>query len=77
VPSSNTTMETAIPAILRARETVEPERFTFHFARMRMSASECTAFQILERLDLRAVAPNAGTLLSERYGAGAKRGRAA
>lgn len=36
VPSSNTTMETEIPAMLRARESVEPERFTFHSARMRM-----------------------------------------
>jgi maleate isomerase len=36
VPSSNTTMETEIPAILRAREMVEPERFTFHSSRMRM-----------------------------------------
>lgn len=36
VPSSNTTMETEIPAILRARETVLPERFTFHSSRMRM-----------------------------------------
>lgn len=36
VPSSNTTMETEIPAILRARESVEPERFTCHSSRMRM-----------------------------------------
>ena len=36
VPSSNITMETEIPAMLRARETVEPERFTFHSSRMRM-----------------------------------------
>ena len=37
VPSSNTTMETEIPAILRAREAVIPdERFTFHASRMRM-----------------------------------------
>lgn len=36
VPSSNTTMETEIPAILRARESCEPERFTFHSSRMRM-----------------------------------------
>ena len=36
VPSSNTTMETEIPAVLRARESVEPERFTFHSSRMRM-----------------------------------------
>ncbi|HEY6360526.1 MAG TPA: hypothetical protein VIX63_05450 [Vicinamibacterales bacterium] len=36
VPSSNTTMETEIPALLRARETMSPERFTFHSSRMRM-----------------------------------------
>lgn len=36
VPSSNTTMETEIPAMFRARETVAPERFTFHSSRMRM-----------------------------------------
>ena len=36
VPSSNTTMETEIPAILRQRETVHAERFTFHSSRMRM-----------------------------------------
>ncbi|WP_436771578.1 maleate cis-trans isomerase family protein [Yinghuangia sp. YIM S09857] len=37
VPSSNVTMETEIPAILRARERVAPERFTFHSSRMRMT----------------------------------------
>jgi maleate isomerase len=36
VPSSNTTMETEIPAMLRARESHYPERFTFHSSRMRM-----------------------------------------
>jgi maleate isomerase len=36
VPSSNTTMETEIPAMLRAREAVAPECFTFHSSRMRM-----------------------------------------
>lgn len=36
VPSSNTTMETEIPAMLRAREQLYPERFTFHGSRMRM-----------------------------------------
>ncbi len=36
VPSSNTTMETEIPTMLRARETILPERFTFHSSRMRM-----------------------------------------
>jgi maleate isomerase len=36
VPSSNTTMETEIPAMLRAREQHFPDRFTFHSSRMRM-----------------------------------------
>ena len=36
VPSSNTTMETEIPAMLLARQAVLPERFTFHSSRMRM-----------------------------------------
>ena len=36
VPSSNTTMETEIPAMLLARQGVELERFTFHSSRMRM-----------------------------------------
>jgi maleate isomerase len=43
VPSSNTTMETEIPALLRRREQVAPERFTFHSSRMamrRVSAEE-------------------------------------
>ncbi|ARF82143.1 Asp/Glu racemase [Kitasatospora aureofaciens] len=37
VPSSNVTMETEVPALLRAREAVAPERFTFHSSRMRMT----------------------------------------
>ena len=36
VPSSNVTMETEIPALLRARGQVHPETFTFHSSRMRM-----------------------------------------
>lgn len=36
VPSSNTTMETEIPALFRRREQVAPERFTFHSSRMAM-----------------------------------------
>lgn len=36
VPSSNTTMETEIPAMLHAREGIAPETFTFHSSRMRM-----------------------------------------
>lgn len=36
VPSSNLTMEMEIPALLKLRESIRPERFTFHSARMRM-----------------------------------------
>lgn len=36
VPSSNTTMETEIPLILRRREQDYADRFTFHSSRMRM-----------------------------------------
>jgi maleate isomerase len=36
VPSSNTTMETEIPAMLNARLQIRPERFTCHSSRMRM-----------------------------------------
>ncbi|CAH2803020.1 MAG: Maleate cis-trans isomerase (EC [uncultured Paraburkholderia sp.] len=36
VPSSNTTMETEIPAMLMTRTSIRPERFTFHSSRMRM-----------------------------------------
>lgn len=36
VPSSNLTMEREIPAMLRARETLFPETFSFHSSRMRM-----------------------------------------
>lgn len=36
VPSSNVTMETEIPAMLRARQGIRPETFTFHSSRMRM-----------------------------------------
>ncbi|MEU9143412.1 Asp/Glu racemase [Streptomyces sp. NPDC048349] len=38
VPSSNVTMETEVPAILRARQSLVPdEAFTFHSSRMRMT----------------------------------------
>ena len=37
VPSSNTTMETEVPAMLQAHSSLRPEdRFTFHSSRMRM-----------------------------------------
>lgn len=48
VPSSNTTMETEIPAILRTRELHYPERFTFHSSRMRMKK---VSKEELEKMD--------------------------
>ena len=39
VPSSNTTMQTEVPAMLRAREALRPERFTFHSSRSKMIGS--------------------------------------
>jgi maleate isomerase len=36
VPSSNTTMETEVPELLRRRETVAPERFSTHSSRVTM-----------------------------------------
>jgi maleate isomerase len=36
VPSSNTTMETEISAILAGRHSMRPDRFTFHSSHMRM-----------------------------------------
>ena len=36
VPSSNVTMETEIPELLRRREVIRPERFTVHSSRARM-----------------------------------------
>ena len=36
VPSSNTTMETEVPRMIRSHKSVHPDQFTFHSARMRM-----------------------------------------
>jgi maleate isomerase len=49
VPSSNTTMETEIPAMLRAREGAEPERFTFHSSRMRMQEVTKEELEAMDR----------------------------
>ncbi|MEO6958369.1 MAG: Asp/Glu racemase [Burkholderiaceae bacterium] len=49
VPSSNTTMETEIPAILRAREALSPERFTFHSSRMRMKTVDKKELAAMDR----------------------------
>ena len=53
VPSSNTTMETEIPALLRAREAVLPERFTFHSSRMRMQKVTKEQLEAMDRESLR------------------------
>lgn len=53
VPSSNITMETEIPAMLRARETIRPERFTFHSSRMRMKKVTAEELTAMDRDSLR------------------------
>lgn len=49
VPSSNTTMETEIPAMLLARQTIRPERFTFHSSRMRMKKVVKAELEAMDR----------------------------
>ncbi len=57
VPSSNTTMETEIPAMLRAREAIRPqERFTFHSSRMRMHNVVLEELEKMNREGLRCAA---------------------
>lgn len=56
VPSSNTTMETEVPAILRAREALHPERFTFHGSRMRMHRVTPEELAAMNREGLRCAA---------------------
>ena len=53
VPSSNVTMETEIPAMLRARETIRPDRFTFHSSRMRMKKVTPEELAAMDRDSLR------------------------
>ncbi|MGA2992142.1 MAG: Asp/Glu racemase [Candidatus Korobacteraceae bacterium] len=53
VPSSNITMETEIPAMLRAREAVEAERFTFHSSRMRMKRVVKEELEAMDRDSVR------------------------
>lgn len=49
VPSSNTTMETEIPAMFHARESVRDGRFTFHSSRMRMHKVTQSELQAMNR----------------------------
>ena len=56
VPSSNTTMETEIPGILRGREGIRPERFTFHSSRMRMHTVSKEELAAMNREGLRCAA---------------------
>jgi maleate isomerase len=49
VPSSNVTMETEIPALLRAYESVTGLSFTFHGARMRMKQVTAEALLAMDR----------------------------
>jgi maleate isomerase len=54
VPSSNTTMETEIPAIFRSR--VDGDQFTFHSSRMRMKKVVKEELEAMDRDSLRCAA---------------------
>ena len=56
VPSSNTTMETEVPAMFRGREAIRPERFTFHSSRMRMHKVTKEELEVMNREGLRCAA---------------------
>src|SRR5215470_4068857 len=58
VPSSNTTMETEIPAIFAARQRIFPEEgpFTFHSSRMRMKKVVKEELEAMDRDSLRCAA---------------------
>ena len=57
VPSSNTTMETEIPAMLRSREALRPqERFTFHSSRMRLHKVTREELEAMNREGVRCAA---------------------
>lgn len=58
VPSSNTTMETEIPALLGARQRTRPEdgSFTFHSSRMRMKKVVKAELEAMDRDSLRCAA---------------------
>src|SRR5436190_17471322 len=56
VPSSNTTMETEVPAMFRAREAIRPERFTFHASRMRMHKVTKEELEAMNKESLRCAA---------------------
>ena len=53
VPSSNVTMETEIPAVFRSRETILPERFTFHSSRMRMKKVTKEELEAMDAMSLK------------------------
>jgi maleate isomerase len=56
VPSSNTTMESEIPAMLQARAVIRPERFSFHSSRMRMHKVNKEELEAMNREGLRCAA---------------------
>lgn len=58
VPSSNTTMETEIPAIFAARQRLRPDEaaFTFHSSRMRMKKVVKAELEAMDRDSLRCAA---------------------
>ena len=64
VPAPNMTMETGIPAMLRARDAILPGRFTVHSSRMRMKTVVTEGLEAMHCLGLERWVLGAGALLA-------------
>src|SRR5690606_39244281 len=53
LPSSNVTMETEIANIIRARETILPERLTFHENRKRMKKGTKAELEAMDAMSMK------------------------
>ncbi|MES2538722.1 MAG: hypothetical protein V4632_22920 [Pseudomonadota bacterium] len=70
VPGSNTTMETEIPAMLRARSDRARAPIPIvedMYGLPVLSAASCTVYTMLQRQGIERKAPNAGRLLGGNY----------
>jgi hypothetical protein len=67
-PASNATMESEIPALLRAREGVTAQIVENRLRVPLTSTAICVARGVHDRLGLDSIGPNAGAGFSDRYG---------
>src|SRR5262245_31011542 len=69
VPSSNVTMETEIPALLRAYEAATGVTFTFHGARMRMKTVTAESLLAMDKEGASCLGPGSPSARSRRRSA--------